>query len=373
MSETSPHNNLRIFLAGGVTGGASTPLFAVASELEKLAPGSQFLFVGTSSPLDRKLARDNGVTFGTLPIAKLPRYVSLQTVLLPFTFTWALCKSFYLIWKYRPHLVFGVGGFTQVPLGFAAFCFKIPIVVHQQDVKVSLSNVLLRPIARKITVSFENSLKDFNGGLFLKDLQGKQPGVWTGNPVRRKILGGSKAEAVQYFKLDEAFPTLLVFGGGSGAAAINEVVWEQLPELTRYFNVIHATGYGKLKNVEGKRYHGYEFISRMDLAYAVADMVVSRAGMSAISELSLLGKFAIIVPLPGTHQEYNAGLLHLAKAAAVVDQEDFRELALAEFLRHMLHKPDVLKLYSQHIHTIIPKDADKKIAHIIYELLIKHD
>ena len=273
-------------------------------------------------------------------------------------------QSLFILLKNRPAAIIGAGGFTQVPVMYAAWLMRIPVFVHQQDVLATLSNTLCSVIAKKITVTFEHSLRDFSGGngLFQKK---EDKLIWTGNPFRESVLQGDKLTAQKYFKLSSDTPTILILGGSSGAKGINDLVFEALPSLLEFSQVIHATGKDASIDYENNKYHPYDFIDRMDLAYQVADIVVSRAGLSTITELSALKKISIIIPMPDTHQEFNASLLWQNKAAAVYDQTQLTPEDFSKRIRELMHDARLQNLFKNNIHKLMPSGADEKIAKII--------
>ena len=245
---------------------------------------------------------------------------------------------------------------------------KIPVVLHQQDVAPSLANKICQLAAAKITVSFEINLKSFffTLGFFYKKTAEKIE--LTGNPFRQELASGNKENALHFFGLKADWPTLLVLGGGTGAEFINNLVTKNLPELVKIIQVVHSTGVGKLNIPYRQNYHPYEFIDNMKDAYAAADIVLARAGMSTITELSNLGKVAIIIPMPGTHQEYNAELLRVFAAAFRIRQSNINPEGLIYLVRQILFDLNLQQGLAKNISKIMPHHAGEKIARIIIKI-----
>lgn len=190
---------MRIFLVGGGTGGPTTPLLAVAQALQKMRPDAELFFVGNKKVLEQRLIEASGltVTYLTIPAGKWRRYFSARNIIDLFKFVAGVIKSIYFLQKYHPDIIFGAGSFVQVPMVLAAFFFKTPSVIHQQDFELLLSTKLAAPFAKAVTVSFGYSGKEIpqSSGLFAKIPRSKI--YITGNPVRRDIVSGSAGKARQ--------------------------------------------------------------------------------------------------------------------------------------------------------------------------------
>lgn len=360
---------MRIFLVGGGTGGPTAPVFAVAGALRELQPQTEFFFISTGTVIDKRFQGSLKIKADwlTIPAGKWRRYFSPLNLVDIFKTLYGFLRFLYLLKKNHPDIIFGAGSFVQVPVAWAARISGIPVVIHQQDLTVLLSTRLALPATRLITTTFDLTAKDLpdSSGLFAKTPRGKV--VVTGNPLRRELLRGSVAQARQVFGLNDKFPTLLVIGGGGGARRLNEAIISSLPELTKYVQVIHITG-GRSKKIVHSRYHQFEFLED-DLAhaYAVADLVISRAGMSTIAELSALGKAAIIVPLPNSAQMENVRYLASCKAAVGVLEDYLEPRFIVSLVRKILWNREIQNTLKTNIKKIMPHDADQKIA----KLLIK--
>ncbi len=367
--------HITILLAGGGSGGPVSPLLAVKKQILEQRPdvNFNFVFVGTKNGPERQMVSTHVNHYETVPTAKLRRYFSLSNFLLPLFFLLSLIKSFYIVLKFRPKIIFGAGSFVQVPLMYCGRLFGAKIYIHQQDVEVSLSNYLSSFIAKKITLSFKESERGFPDSLFLSGLSSKSKTIFTGNPCNIDSFPQRK-DALKNLGLEPDLPVVLVFGGGTGAIFLNRLVEESLPEITKYVQILHATGSNKGRgfNKEYPHYHRYEFIDDMPSAYSASDIVVSRAGLSTITELSYAGKVSIIVPMPETHQEANAEVLSIRKSALVVAQDSLDAENFIMLIRKLCFSGKLQKTLSSNISKLMPKDSSVKIAGVLLESIRKN-
>jgi len=367
---------MNIALVGGGTGGPVAPLLAVAQVLRNLHPKAGILFVGTKSGPERRMAKQVELEFISINAGKLRRYFSFKNLITPFLLIVGFIQSMYIIKAKKIDCIFGAGGYVQVPFIWAGWLLGVPSVIHQQDVTSSLANTLCQFPAKKITVTFEASAKHFLSGigLFYHKTNTEKTEV-TGNPVRPDLLSANRQEALKYFQLSSDMPVLYVVGGGTGSLFINKLVSDALPRLKKAVQIIHSrgsAGRSKDKLASQSNYRAFDFIDRVDLAYAAADIVFCRAGLSTISELSLLKKTAVVVPLPGTHQELNAYFLDRNQAALVLPQEHLSADAFIYVIRKLLFKYEMQKTMQENISRIMPHNAAEKIAALVAALARKH-
>jgi UDP-N-acetylglucosamine--N-acetylmuramyl-(pentapeptide) pyrophosphoryl-undecaprenol N-acetylglucosamine transferase len=359
----------RIALVGGLTAGPIIPLLAVAEAIREANPRAKFLIIDVKNSVGQHMAKLVKYPFARLITGKLNRYFSWRNILTPILLAIGFFQALWVLRSQQVTYIVGAGGFVQVPVIWAGWLLRIPAHIHQQDVNVTLANVLAAPIAKSISVTFESSLRDFfqGSGLF-RPAAHKNKITHTGNPVRQAILRASVAEAHKYFGLDPAWPTLYVVGGGSGALGLNRLVAGALPELLRTVQVIHSTGRGKavpVDTVGHKRYHAFEFVNRAELALAAADIVLTRSGISTLTELANLGKASIIIPLPNTHQEQTALMLFRQKAAIVLDESETSPSDLVNIIQRLLFDLPGQQALQKNIGTIMPHGSAEKIAKII--------
>jgi len=363
---------MNILLVGGGTGGPVSPLLAIADEIKKQHPKARFLLVGSKSGPEKLMAQKAGIEFVVISSGKLRRYFSLQNFIAPFFILAGFFQSLKILKSFRPDCIFGTGSFVQVPVVWAGKILSVPVVLHQQDVVPGLANRLCQFAAKKITVTFEASLKGFASGLGIFYTQ-RQPEkiVLTGNPFREELRDGSLERAIKFFGLKKDFPTLLVLGGGTGAEFFNKLMADSLPVLAKTVQIIHSTGQGKLRAKPAENYHPFEFISNMADAYAAADIVFSRCGLSTVTELSNLQKLSIIVPMPDSPQEINALFLTQMESAIVLNQNKITPAGFTALIRKLLFAPEAQQTLKSKIAAIMPKGANRKIAEIILKLAEK--
>lgn len=360
---------MRILLVGGGSGGSVSPLLAIAQHILKTRPKAEFLFMGTKNGPEKMMAQNVGINFVAIASGKWRRYFSWKNFGAPFLILAGFIQSFKILKSFRPDCVFGTGSFVQVPVVWAAWFLKIPVVLHQQDVVPGLANKLCELCAKKITVTFAESANNFSTGfgIFYKKHPGDKIAI-TGNPFREELRDASFAAAQKFFGLKTDLPVLLVLGGGTGAEFLNNLILDCLPELTKTVQIIHSTGDRKFQPKAADNYHPYEFIQNMGQAYAVADIVLARAGLSTLTELSNLRKLSIIVPMPQSHQEQNGLLLIRLEAAIVISQRRVTSSGFVRLIRKLLFAQEAQDILKHNIGKIMPHEANEKIAEIILKL-----
>ncbi len=302
---------MKILFTGGGTMGPVTPLLSIVESLRLHNEKSEFVWIGTPNGPEANVIKNYDIPFFDLPVARLPRYVSVEWLMLPYNLLVAFIKAARIVYKEKPDLIASAGGYTSVPVVIVGRILRIPVWIHQQDVLPILTNKICAPFANLITVAFEKSLGDFP----------KNKTELVGNPVRGSLFSGKEENAVKLFGLNADKLTVLVLGGGSGSKWINDAMLEIGEDITSVANVIHITGVGKRNSAlnDFADYTAVEFLSNeMKDVLAVADLVVGRGGMGMITELSALSKPSILIPLPNSPQKYNVDIL--GDAVVVFDQ-----------------------------------------------------
>ena len=362
---------LKVIVSGGGTGGHIFPAVSIANEIKERLPETEILFVGALGKMEMERVPAAGYRIVGLPVVGFPRKPSLKMV----TFFWKLFQSMRLANKviadFKPDVAIGVGGFASGPVLKAAVRKGVPAVLQEQNSYAGVTNKLLAAKVNKICVAYPNMERYFPGEKI----------VVTGNPIRKNLIDTvvSKTEAYRYFKLDAEKPVVLVVGGSLGARTLNESVMANL-ELIRESDaqVVWQTGsyyYKEMLERLGDSCPGnlqaMEFVSRMDLAYAVADVVISRAGAGTISELCLLGKPSVLVPSPNVaedHQTKNAMALVDNQAALLIKDANSKEQLWPETFK-LLNDKMKLKSLSENMIKLAKPNAAKEIVDVILEVV----
>jgi UDP-N-acetylglucosamine--N-acetylmuramyl-(pentapeptide) pyrophosphoryl-undecaprenol N-acetylglucosamine transferase len=357
-------------LSGGGTGGHIFPAVAIANEIKRLVPHAEILFVGALGRMEMEKVPASGYKIVGIPIAGLQRKLTLSNFKLPFLIIKSLLKTRKIIREFKPDVVVGTGGYASGPLLRTATSKGIPALLQEQNSYAGITNKLLSKRASKICVAYEGMEKFFP----------KEKIVLTGNPVRQDIKNVSEKrdEALKYFKLSGGKKTVLVIGGSLGARTINESIGEGLEMLSKNdIQLIWQTGKLYFPNAQkqaekfaASNIHAFDFISRMDLAYAAADVVVSRAGASSVSELCNIGMPSILVPSPNVaedHQTKNAMALVNKQAALIVKDSEAKNLLIKKAIELMDNK-DQQKVLSENIKKMAHHDSANVIAHEVLKL-----
>jgi len=361
MDKEAKEKEIKIVLTGGGTAGSVMPLIAIFQAFKERGIKTDFLFIGSEDGPEEKIVKSYNLPFKAIPAGKLRRYLSFKNFSDPFRILKGYQKARHILKITRPHLVISAGSYVAVPVIWAAKRYRISVLIHQQDIQKGLANKLTEKIADKITVTFKESLKDFP----------RKKTVFTGNPVRKDILEGSKEKAEKIFKLDKKRPTLLVFGGGTGAKKINDNINKIAKDLVEFLNVIHLTGLGKRgASLEHPRYHVFELLTQeMKHALAAADLIISRAGLCALTEFSVLGKPAIIVPIFNSHQEKNAAYYEKKEAVLVIRENILNPDLLLSTIKNLIINHEKLLALEEKIKKLGEPEAGEKIVNIILDLL----
>ncbi len=353
-----------IFFSGGGTGGPVTPLLAVMEKMMKVYPDYNYYFLGTKFGPEKKMLEAEKLTqnchYLSLEAGKWRRYFSFKNLSDPFKIVYSFFQSFYYLSKYRPSMVLSAGAYVSVPLAYAAYILRIPVIIHQQDILVGLANRLMSKVASQVSVSFEKSLKYFNN-----------KGILIGNPYRQDLIKQIKEERQDYlkkWKFSKDLPVLLVMGGASGANYINQVLFKIRPILKDSWQVVHLSGYFNHQETSfDNNYRVFKFLANLDLLslIACADLVISRAGLGTITELFAFSKPALIIPMPNSHQEKNAQYLAHKKAAIVREQANFSDSDLIKLLYDFKENKEIGQGLKLNISKIMPSDATDNFIKLI--------
>ncbi len=354
----------RIIISGGGTGGHIFPAIAIADALKKLRPDIELLFVGANGRMEMEKVPAAGYQIEGLNIAGFQRGSILKNLSLPFKILSSVRKAKSIIENFKPDAVVGVGGYASGPLLYAASTKNIPILIQEQNSYAGITNKWLAKKAKCICVAFDGMEQFFPADRIIK----------TGNPVRRSSVDieGKRAGSFDFFKLSPTKKTILVTGGSLGAGTLNKCMLAGLEELIAAdIQLIWQTGKYYYKGIVeklGENVHPnicvLEFLNRMDLAYAAADVIISRAGAGTIAELCMVKKAVILVPSPNVaedHQTKNAQALVQQNAAILVRDID-AENTLIKTVLDLLKDEDQQQKLSTQIGKLAMPDADLNIA-----------
>ncbi|MBD3247763.1 undecaprenyldiphospho-muramoylpentapeptide beta-N-acetylglucosaminyltransferase [Candidatus Falkowbacteria bacterium] len=351
----------KIIFSGGGTGGSVTPLLALVDDLSE-NDGYEFFFIGGRAEIEKQLVKEKKIAFAGIFSGKLRRYMSWKNFFDPFLIFLGFLQSVLMLTKQKPDLVITAGSFVSVPVAWAAWMLRIPVLIIQLDVRPGLANRIMAPTAAKVAVSFKTSLLRY----------GKKA-VWTGAPfsVKKEKIKKKKEEIMNEYGFDKDLPLLLIMGGGTGAAAINELVRKSIDDLSSICNLIHISGEGKSVGLKRKNYKQIDFLPHEELLSIIrsSDLVVSRAGLGTIVELSGLKKPAIVIPMPNSHQEDNACALSKAGAAMVLEENEILSDNFLNMVKKLLIQDSLKNDLSKKIGDFMKENGSKNIIKLIEETL----
>ncbi len=352
---------MKIVITGGGTGGHVVPNLAVIDELKKHFQDADLLYIGSGAKIEKDLVQ-NKIPYKSVLCGKLRRYYSLKNILDLIKIPLGIIQSLFILLKFRPKLIFGKGGYVSIPVVIAGFILRIPVIIHESDMHPGLANRILARFAKKIAVAFPNTKGNFKEKFHKKI-------VFLGNPIREEVFQGNPEKARKYFNLNEQQPVIFVTGGSQGAKSLNHKIAEIVSGLVVDFQIIHQYGNSPI-SFEHPNYHAYDFLSKeMADAYAVSDLVISRAGANTIFEITSLGKPCILVPLSSKvsrgDQIENANFVKENVDIEVLDEDKITPIILERIIRDLLEDEERLKNISEKLQKIFPKNAAQKIVNLI--------
>ena len=361
-------SNYKIILSGGGTGGHIYPAIAIANELKSRFPDAEFLFVGASDRMEMEKVPQAGYEIEGLWISGLQRKLTLKNLMFPFKLVISLLRSRKIIKTFNPNIAIGTGGFASGPLLKMATSKGIPSLIQEQNSYPGITNKLLSKKVDTICVAYEGLEKFFP----------KEKIVLTGNPIRKDLLDveNKHIQGKDAFTLIHSKHTLLILGGSLGARRINELIESKL-EYFKSLNVQLIWQCGKLYYQQYRQYNKLEnvqvhaFLNNMDMAYAAADVIISRAGASSVSELCVVGKPVIFIPSPNVaedHQTKNAKSISDKAAAILIKESDLDEQFENEF-SEVLNSKEKRENLSKQIKELALVNATKDIANEVEKLL----
>ncbi|HVV55774.1 MAG TPA: undecaprenyldiphospho-muramoylpentapeptide beta-N-acetylglucosaminyltransferase [Mucilaginibacter sp.] len=359
----------RVIISGGGTGGHIFPAIAIANALRRIDPDTEILFVGAKGRMEMERVPAAGYSIIGLDIQGIQRKSVLKNLLFPFRLLGSVMKSLRIIKEFKPDVAVGVGGYASGPLLYAASLKKIPCLIQEQNSFAGITNKRLGKKAAKICVAFDGMEQFFPADKIIK----------TGNPVRKDSIAieGKREQALKEFKLSPDKKTIIAIGGSLGARTINESVLAGLDKIiAEDVQLVWQTGklyYGGIKDTIGNtpvNIQVMEFLNRMDLAYAAADVIISRAGAGTIAELCIVGKPVILVPSPNVaedHQTKNALSLVKENACEYIPDVDAMKKLIPAALE-LLKDEKRQKELSANLKKLALPGADEVIAQEVFKI-----
>ncbi len=347
----------RIVFTGGGTAGHVTPNIALIPKLKSL--GYDIHYIGSYEGIERKLIEDYRIPYYGISTGKLRRYFDLKNFSDPFRVIKGFMEAKQVLKTLKPDIVFSKGGFVSVPVVRAASSLKIPCIIHESDMTPGLANSLCIPVAKKVCCNFPETLQNLP----------EEKAVLTGSPIRAELTKGSKEKGLSMCGFHGGKPVIMVIGGSLGAAGINTLVREALTKLLDDFQIVHICGKEKIDNLllSTDGYKQFEYVKEdlKDL-FAIADIVISRAGANAICELLALRKPSLLIPLPARasrgDQILNAKSFEAQGFAMVADEDYLTAVTLTEKVHELYF---TRQSYIESMQNSNQQDAIDKIVGLI--------
>ena len=376
------YRKIRAIISGGGTGGHIFPALSIANKLKELNPETEILFVGAEGRMEMERVPAAGYEIVGLPVAGLQRKLTLSNLALPFKVIRSIRIAKKVIREFRPDIAIGVGGYASAPLLWAASRLGVPTLIQEQNGFAGLTNKILGKNAKAICVAYEGMERFFPADRI----------ILTGNPIRKEIVPATdqmKQEAMSFYNLDTDRKHIFIVGGSLGSGTLNnamkkwisegcpsgeglEIIWQcgkyYKPSVDAFMKEAQEKGLGGecLKYI-----HHSDFIKRMDLAYAAADIVISRSGASSISELCAAHKASIFVPSPNVtedHQTHNAMAL-VRKDAGMIVKDSEAEEKLMKTACGLIENPERIALMEKNIAALAKTEAAQEIVDEAYKII----
>ena len=378
---------MKIVLTGGGTGGHFYPLVAIAERIKEVARERRLIepriYYIAPSKYDEQVLFENQIEFIQSPAGKLRRYASILNVLDIFVTATGFVWSLLMLYRLMPDVIISKGGYASVPTVLAGAVFGIPIIIHESDAKPGRANLFLAGFATRIGIAWESARAFFPAKLHDRI-------ALIGIPLRKDLEHIDKDGARQYLGLEVGIPTILILGGSSGSRVINETILAALPSLISFSQIIHQTGEQAFKEIDGTarvvmgesehatRYHPFAFLNMLALkrSAGIADIIISRAGSTAIAEIALWAKPAILIPIPESishDQKTNAYTYAHTGAATVLEEQNLTSNLLVSEIKRILHNPELASDMSEKSKTFRYADAAAVIATEAIDIALSHE
>lgn len=366
---------MKVVLTGGGTGGHIFPLVAVERKLkEKLVLDVDFLYIGSGNKLEKDVMEKEGIKSKYVMSGKMRRYFSLQNIIDFFKVPVGFVQSLWILLRYMPDVIFSKGGYVAVPVILAAWFYRIPVLIHESDAVPGYANQILEKFSRRVVVAYPSAEAYFE----------KSKTALFGNPVREDIAQGDKEAGRKFFNFTESKQTILVLGGSQGSKTINEAIIRILPKLLTRFQVIHQTGeegYEDMVHLAGEfgikagreGYYPIKFLDGDALknAYALADLVISRAGANTIAEIAANKKACILIPLDSSandHQRMNAYDIAKIGGAMVLEESNLGQNIFMEKIEKIFDDEKLKNSMAENIQVFYHPQAAENIASGLIEI-----
>ena len=374
------YRKIRAIISGGGTGGHIFPALSIANKLKELNPETEILFVGAEGRMEMERVPAAGYKIVGLPVAGLQRKLTLSNLALPFKVIKSIRMAKKIIREFKPDIAIGVGGYASAPLLWAAGKLGVPTLIQEQNGFAGLTNKILGKKAKCICVAYEGMERFFPADRI----------VMSGNPIRKEIVPATeemKKEAYEFYGLNPEKKHLLIVGGSLGSGTLNnammkwigegcpggedmEIIWQcgkyYKPSVDAFMEEARSKGIKGIENIQHS-----DFIKRMDLAYAAADIIISRSGASSISEICAAHKAAIFVPSPNVtedHQTHNAMALVRKDAGMIVTDAEAAE-KLMKTACELMENPEKIALMEKNVAKLALADAAMTIAEEVYKIV----
>lgn len=369
---------MRVLFASGGTGGHIMPVVPIKQQLEYAAEKRgfdiEFLFVGYTDTIGIQILEEHNIPYRLVYAGKLRRYMSFDNVTDFFKGIRGFIMAQWYVWKFMPDVTFGKGGYGSVPGVFVSWLYRVPVVIHESDSIPGLANTILSRFANIICIAFETAKEYFP----------EKKTSLVGNMTHSDITQGTREEAYKLFDITYEKPVLLVMGGSQGATLINEVIWKMLPRLVQFIEIIHIVGpnneseaktyYRGLDTYESRFYHYETFLTHeLKHAYAVADLVLSRAGASSIADICLNKKPSILIPLTqgsNGHQRTNAYEMAELGASVVVEQPNLTPNLLLTQIEELIKQPRLMEKMGDRAGNFATPDAAYYVSDHLIRLTV---
>ena len=362
---------MKILFTGGGTLGSVTPLIALHGALRDQHPTDSLSaqWVGTSQGPERGMIENIGLPFFAIHSGKLRRYFDWNNFLDPFLLTAGLFQAIVIIIKFRPNVIVSAGGYVAVPVLWAGWLLGVKCVIFQLDVQAGLANRIATFCATKIGVALPEEAVNFP----------KNKTEVVGIPIRAEVREVKKDapncnESLKCFGFDSDTPLVLIVGGGTGAQTLNELIVKAVSLMRGNIQILHLTGKGKntikISPDSKARYQAVEFLGpELPALLACANLVITRAGMGTLSELAYLGKAAIVIPIPDSHQEQNAAYFEQKKAVRYISQKKLTPQRLAQEIEKLIDDASAMGALEAAINTVLPLDSTERACSLIQQVV----